>query len=73
MGGEQEAKMVSRRRVVSLFALAAAAAFGVLAAPDAEAQTTEATGTAAAPEAKGTHGMQRRGERRGGRHERRAP
>ena len=40
MSGQEEAKLVSRRRVVSLLALAAAAGFGALTASDAEAQTT---------------------------------
>ena len=62
MSGEEEAKKVSRRTVVSLLALAAAVGFGALTASDAEAETT---GTA------GTHGMQRRQGRRTGRHERR--
>ena len=71
MTDQEETKMVSRRRVVSLLALAAAAGFGPLTGSDAEAQTAatpEATGT---PPATGTHGMQRRHERRTGRHERR--
>lgn len=72
MSGQEEAKLVSRRKVVSLLALAAAAGFGALTASDAEAQTTTpAAGTAATPEATGTHGMQRRQGRRSGRHERR--
>lgn len=62
MSGQEEAKMVSRRRAVSLFALSAAAVFGVLTASDAEAATAEPSGT---------HGMQRRQSRRTGRHERR--
>jgi hypothetical protein len=74
MSGREQAKMVSRRRVVSFLGLAVAAGFGALTVPDAEAQTTTTTpaaGTAATPEATGTHGMQRRQGRRTGRHERR--
>ena len=65
MNGREEANMVSRRRVISLLALAAAAGFGALTASDADAQTTGTT------EATGTHGMQRRQGRCSGRHERR--
>ncbi len=72
MSGQDQAKLVSRRGVVSLLVLAAAAGFGALTASDAEAQTTTpAAGTAATPAATGTHGMQRRKGRRTGRHERR--
>ena len=73
MSGQDQAKLVSRRGVVSLLVLAAAAGFGALTASDAEAQTTTTTpaaGTAATKEATGTHGMQRR-KGRDGRHERR--
>jgi hypothetical protein len=62
--------MISRRKALSLMGLAAA--FGLAAAPtvltvsDAEAQTAAAP-TATAP----TAGMERRQERREGRHERR--
>ena len=65
-----KSEMISRRKALSLMGLAAA--FGLVAAPtvltvsDAEAQTAAAP-TAAAP----TAGMERRQERRAGRHERR--
>ncbi len=62
MSDQEKAKMISRRRMVSLLGLAAAAGFGALTGSDAEAETP-ATG--------GTHGMQRRQSRRTGRHERR--
>ena len=64
MTSEVEARMVSRRRVVSLLGLAAALGFAVP-LTNAEAQTTSTTSTT------GTAGMQRRQERRGGRVERR--
>ena len=64
-------KMISRRDAFSLLGLAAALGFAlpaeVLTASDAEAQ---AQTTAPAPSG-GTSGMQRRHERRTGRHERR--
>ena len=59
MTSQEEAKMVSRRRAVSLLAFAVAAGFGTLTNSNAEAATA------------GTHGMQRRQTRRRGRHERR--
>lgn len=65
MNGREEANLVSRRRVISLLALAVAGGFGALTASDAEAQTAGTT------QATGTHGMQRRQGRRSGRHERR--
>lgn len=68
MSDQEEAKMLSRRRVISLLGVAAAVGFGALTGSDAEAQTTEAP---AAPATHGTHGMQRRQSRRTGRHERR--
>ena len=68
MSDQQETKMLSRRKMVSLLGLAAVAGFGALTASDADAQTT---GTAATPEPSGTHGMQRRQGRRSGRHARR--
>ena len=68
MSDQQETKMLSRRKMVSLLGLAAVAGFGALTASDAGAQTT---GTAATPEASGTHGMQRRSSRRTSRHHRR--
>jgi hypothetical protein len=68
MSDQQKPKVISRRRMVSLFGLAAAAGFGALTVSAAEAQTAE---PAPKPEATGTNGMQRRQERRTGRHERR--
>ncbi len=65
MSDQEKAKMISRRRMVSLLGLAAAAGFGALTGSDAEAQTAETPATG------GTHGMQRRQSRRTGRHERR--
>ena len=70
MTSEVEARMVSRRRMVSLLGLAALG----FAVPltNAEAQTTgtpSTTGTTTSTT--GTAGMQRRQERRGGRVERR--
>jgi hypothetical protein len=62
MTGQEEAKLVSRRKAVSLLAFAAATSFAALTSSDAEAQTAETAGT---------HGMQRRHTRRGSRHERR--
>ncbi len=67
MTSEVEARMVSRRRMVSLLGLAAALGF-VVSPIGAEAQTTSTTG---ATSTTGTAGMQRRQERRGGRVERR--
>jgi hypothetical protein len=70
-----KSEMISRRKALSLMGLAAA--FGLAAAPtvltvsDAEAQTAAAP-TAAAPAATApTAGMERRQQRRAGRHERR--
>jgi hypothetical protein len=70
-----KSEMISRRKALSLMGLAAA--FGLAAAPtvltvsDAEAQTTAAPTTAAPTAAAPTAGMERRQERRAGRHERR--
>ena len=70
-----KSEMISRRKALSLMGLAAA--FGLAAAPtvltvsDAEAQTAAAP-TATAPTATApTAGMERRQQRRAGRHERR--
>jgi hypothetical protein len=70
-----KSETISRRKALSLMGLAAA--FGLAAAPtvltvsDAEAQTAAAP-TAAAPAATApTAGMERRQQRRAGRHERR--
>lgn len=65
MSDQQETKMLSRRRVVSLLGLAAVAGFAALTTSDADAQTT---GTAATPATSGTHGMGRRQSRRASRH-----
>ncbi len=47
MSDQQETKMLSRRKMVSLLGLAAVAGFAALTASDADAQTT---GTAATPD-----------------------
>ena len=70
-----KSETISRRKALSLMGLAAA--FGLVAAPtvltvsDAEAQTAAAPTTAAPTTAAPTAGMERRQQRRAGRHERR--
>jgi len=70
---ENKSQIVSRRKALFLIGLGAALGFTLSSALEPlEAEAQEATGTAAAPaEATGTHGMQRRQERRTHRHERR--
>src|SRR6476646_10427802 len=70
-----ESEMISRRKALSLMGLAAA--FGLAAAPtvltvsDAEAQTAAAPAATAPAAMAPTAGMERRQQRRAGRHERR--
>ena len=70
-----KSETISRRKALSLMGLAAA--FGLAAAPtvltvsDAEAQTAAAPTTAAPTATAPTAGMERRQQRRAGRHERR--
>jgi hypothetical protein len=70
-----KSEMISRRKALSLMGLAAA--FGLAAAPavltvsDAEAQTAAAPAATAPAATAPTAGMERRQQRRAGRHERR--
>jgi hypothetical protein len=75
MSEKIKSEMISRRGTFSLLGLAAALGFAVptvLTVSDAEAQApAPAPATTAPAPTGGTHGMQRRHERRTGRHERR--